>query len=244
MRKLVIDCGNTLIKSGVFQGDELLFTLTSTYDDEKGLQKFLEGDHFDAAFMASVVNLDAQLKRKFTKAADKFFVLTPATTLPFTTSYNTPGTLGMDRLALVAGAVFSFPQKNCLIINFGSCVTYNYVTAGTEFLGGAISPGLHMRLMAMNKFTAKLPLVQPAADNPVIGTTTEQNLQSGALHGLAFEVQGFIEYYKEVSPGIKIIISGGDCNLISGKLKNSGIFADANLALKGLNLILEHNVEK
>ncbi|MDA9313033.1 type III pantothenate kinase, partial [Vicingaceae bacterium] len=155
-----------------------------------------------------------------------------------------PDTLGKDRIAAVAGAQGQFPNQNTLVIDAGTCVTYDFLTAEGDYLGGAISPGVQLRLQAMNDYTSKLPLLKwEGADNPQsIGDTTITSMLSGAVNGLISEMRGFIESYEKQYKSLKIVITGGDSNFFVKELKN-GIFADPNLVLKGLNDILIYNGE-
>ena len=143
-------------------------------------------------------------------------------------------------LALAAAAVHLFPQRNNLAIALGSCITYNFINKFHEFIGGSISPGLEMRLRAMHNFTAKLPLVKPDWNVPLIGYDTATNLQSGAVLGMAKEIDGIIEMYGKKFGNFNALLTGGDIPFLAPHLKN-GIFADPYLILKGLYAISRVN---
>ena len=166
------------------------------------------------------------------------------TALPFTLEYQSPDTLGKDRIAAVAGAQAQFPNQNTLVIDAGTCVTYDFLTAEGVYLGGAISPGVQLRLRAMNHYTNKLPLLNwDGIKRPQsVGNTTINSMLSGAVNGLVLEMRGFVERYEKQYKALKIVITGGDSNFFVKELKN-GIFADPNLVLKGLNEILIYNGE-
>jgi type III pantothenate kinase len=173
-------------------------------------------------------------------ASSKFHLLNHLTKLAFTTPVGKPETIGADRLALAAAAVHFYPKKNILAIGLGSCVTYNFINKFHEFLGGAISPGMEMRLKAMHHFTAKLPLVQSDSNVPLIGYDTRTNLLTGAVLGLAKEMDGFIDAYSERFGNFNVLLTGGDLVHLASHLKNR-IFADPDLIFKGLYAISEVN---
>lgn len=170
------------------------------------------------------------------------FILNSSTPLPISIDYETPLTLGSDRIAAVIGGAAEHPEYNCLAITAGTCITYNFITADGTFKGGGIAPGLHMRLEAMNAFTDQLPLVQNQEDfEELIGTSTEKSMLSGARNGIIAEVDGIISQYKNSYSPLAVIVSGGDTSFFETRLKNK-IFADPNVVLKGLNKILEYNL--
>jgi type III pantothenate kinase len=162
------------------------------------------------------------------------------TPLPFINKYKTPSTLGADRLALVAGALKYFPDKNVLIISMGTCITYDFITSRKEYLGGSISPGMEMRFEALNTFTARLPLVKPKQVKTLLGRSTDESILTGVILGIVHEMEGFISTYRKLYPTLKIILTGGDAPLFAGRLKSS-IFAVPELSLTGLNEILLYN---
>ena len=163
--------------------------------------------------------------------------------LPIQNLYSTPETLGVDRIAAVCGAQTTFPNEKCLVIDMGSCITYDYLNEKGEYHGGSISPGLNMRFKAVHTFTAKLPLVKPLADPALIGTTTASNIQSGVINGLTEEIKGIISLYQHKFGNIRVILCGGDAHFFENKLKGV-IFAIPELVLIGLNSILSHNVNR
>jgi type III pantothenate kinase len=173
-------------------------------------------------------------------AATQFHKLSHLTKVAFTTPVGKPESIGADRLALCAAAVKYYPTKNNLVIGMGSCVTYNFINKYHEFVGGAISPGLEMRLKAMHQFTAKLPLVKADSNVPLIGYDTTTNLLSGAVLGLAREMDGFIDDYRQKFRNFNVLLTGGDLVHLASHLKNK-IFADPDLIFKGLYAISEVN---
>jgi len=165
------------------------------------------------------------------------------TPLPIENLYRSKVTLGKDRLAAAVAAADRFPGKDILVISAGTCITYDFVNSGKEYLGGGISPGIQMRLQAMHTFTGKLPLISFKKNVPLIGNTTERSILSGVLHGAIAEIEGIAVHYKEQFPEVVIIISGGDAKYFDKRLKIS-IFAFPNIVIHGLYQILDFNVIK
>lgn len=246
MKNLAIDIGNTLVKLAVFENNRLLeFKITSAENIYFVLNK-LSANHpkISKSIIASVAGSHKEILKNTFKNIS-ILELTATTPVPFRNLYGTPHSLGIDRIALAAAAICEYPKKNVLVIDAGTCITYDMVTIDSEYVGGAISPGVNMRLQAMHNFTSKLPLIRikrETSDN-IIGTTTQENLEIGALMGAAFEINGFIESYKLQYQDLTVILTGGDSQLLSKKVKN-GIFAPYNFLLKGLNHILEFNTTK
>ncbi len=238
---LIIDIGNTLTKVAVFQNDGLLYRCS--FERELFLEKiekiFQDYPETKAAILSSVVK-STKKEEDFLKKHISLCVLSPDLKLPFSNAYATPETLGKDRIALIAGAVKKYPKKNVLVVDAGTCVTYDLKTGNETYLGGAISPGLDMRFKAMHKFTGKLPLVKRTEDVKSVGNSTESSLQSGGINGLAYEIDTFIERYSIEYKYLTVILTGGDMQFLCKQLKNS-IFANPILLLEGLNYILEFN---
>lgn len=170
-----------------------------------------------------------------------FIRLSHETPLPFVNRYLTPATLGRDRIAGVAGAHRLFPGHNCLVIDAGTCITYDLLTANGEYLGGNIAPGLEMRLKAMHSFTARLPLVERTDAAAFIGNTTETAMQSGAQWGALLEINGFIGEFERQFPNLRVILSGGDADYFKNYIITDPIL-EKNIVLIGLNQILNYNV--
>jgi type III pantothenate kinase len=179
------------------------------------------------------------------QAATQFYYLPlkNQTPLPFKNLYRTPLTLGIDRLAAVAGALASFPAQNCLVVDAGTCMTYELLTAQAEYLGGNIAPGIAMRLKAMHAFTAKLPEVSKGETEDWVGYSTESALRNGAQWGAAFEIEGTIARLQGKFSPLTVILTGGDAIFLAKMLK-SQIFVLPDLVLIGLNKILNHNVQQ
>ena len=236
---LVIDSGNTRFKVGVFDGSELI--QKEFFDQADGLKKFMIDNSFEHVLVSSV-NYNPVEILTWSSTTEKKIILTPDIQLPITLSYSTPRTLGVDRIAAVCGALEVFPSLDCLVIDAGTCITYEFINHEKIYFGGGISPGIAMRFDAMHTFTTKLPLAKPTNDVSLIGNTTESCLQSGVMHGIIAEVDGIIEKYKNLYPWIRVILCGGDYSFFENKVKHP-IFVTPDLVLIGLNRILRHHVE-
>jgi len=179
----------------------------------------------------------------FLKSQASFLELTTGTPLPIRLKYTTPETLGKDRVAAAVGAFHLFPKENCLVVDAGTCLTLDVVSAEGEFLGGNISPGIEMRLKAMHHFTAKLPLVEKVETlGDWLGDSTKNAMLNGAELGALLEVEGFIGWCQVKFPSLRVVLTGGDADFFVKHTKTK-IFAHQNLVLIGLNQILQHNAK-
>ena len=159
---------------------------------------------------------------------------------PFKNLYETPETLGIDRMVLASGATIQFPNKNRLIIDAGTCITYDFVDEEDNYLGGAIAPGIRLRYESLHHFTAKLPLLKKEYPKNTIGNSTEESMHSGIVNGVIFEIEGYIDYFKSKNANFIIILTGGDADFLAKKLKNT-IFANSNFLLESLNQTFQYN---
>ena len=236
---LAIDIGNTKTKIGLFKGRKLLWNISVPEIKPRIISGLLKESPVESAIVSTVNVKKSKAENAFVKIPRVIF-LSGKTPLPFSSSYKTPATLGTDRLALTAGALKYFPDKNVLIVSMGTCITYDFINSRKEYLGGSISPGLEMRLQALNTFTARLPLVKPKPPKTLTGRSTEESILTGVVLGIIHEVEGFISQYRKEYPSLKVILTGGDVSLFAEKIKNS-IFAVPELSLTGLNEILLYN---
>ena len=173
------------------------------------------------------------------KNLDCFHILSSASSLPFKIMYETPGTLGPDRIAGVAGGAAAFPGHNLLIIDAGSAITFDLLING-EYQGGSISPGTDMRFRALNKFTRKLPLVKRSENVSIPARTTELSINAGVISGVVFEINEYIRTFVTKYPDIKVIITGGDAAFLKGFISYSAEFLP-DIVTDGLNYILDKN---
>lgn len=237
---LVIDSGNSAAKVGIFDHENLVEKLT--FASLEDLRSFARAADCDNVIVSSV-SADADEVLSWAANAERKFVLNKTLPLPINNLYATPETLGMDRLAGVCGARQLFPRFASLVIDAGTCITYDFIDHLGNYHGGSISPGLNMRFRAVHTFTAKLPLVSAERHVKLIGDTTQNSIQSGVVNGLLAEIEGIIRLYKEKFPGLRVILCGGDAGFFENQLKAS-IFASPELVLVGLNSILIHNVNQ
>jgi len=207
--------------------------------------KMLKEEHplINKVILSSVKAYDEELKIYLSANFEQFIELDHHTKLPIDNLYQTPETLGKDRIAAAVGANELFPDQNLLVIDAGSAITYDLITENNVFLGGNISPGLEMRFKALNHFTGKLPLVSYSDEFQAIGRNTKEAIIAGVQNGLIFEIAQTIEYFNRNYHNLQIIMTGGDSNFFERKL-NCSIFVHFNITLIGLNRILEYNAEK
>lgn len=222
----------------LFEGQEILEEFNEPSD--RKLIKIVKDQKPDHVMLSSVKKGVNRLVKELTKFVP-VELLSHKTPLPFKNNYKTPESLGMDRLAAVAGAYFNYPRQNCLVIDAGTCITYDFIDASGQYHGGGISPGLHMKLKALKKFTSKLPLIAFRPDVELIGKNTKESILSGVVNGTLAEIEGVINRYQQFYNDLIIIICGGDSNFFESKLKGR-IFAEPKLVLIGLNRILLNNV--
>ncbi|WP_339662714.1 type III pantothenate kinase [uncultured Polaribacter sp.] len=240
---LIIDAGNTRVKVAVFELDTLVdvvFFDQNIFLSE--IKKLLKKHKIEQGILASVSFLSEKKIEKL-KSIVNLIILSAETKVPFINLYETPTTLGVDRIALVCGAVKKFPEKNILVIDAGTCITYDFVNDKSEYFGGAISPGIEMRYKALNTFTSKLPFLEKNYPEDFIGKNTRESMNSGVVNGVLQEIEGVINQYKNKFIHLTVVLTGGDTNFLSKQLKSS-IFAHQNFLLEGLNEILIFNKNK
>ncbi len=238
--KLILDFGNTLKKLAVFKGNELVELRTTSIDiitEIESLKSMFKG--LDSAILSTVVRIDIHLLQ-YLKLNFSFLLFDQATPIPISNHYETPTTLGKDRLAAAVGAQLLFPKETVLVIDAGSSITYEMITSKAEYLGGAISPGLHLRAKALHEFTDQLPLVHLSSDIELLGKNTQDCLKSGIINGAISELNSMIALFTEQFGVLKVILTGGDAKYFEKSIKYN-IFASANLVLIGLNHILDFN---
>ena len=238
--KICVDIGNTFVKAAMYnqsaQRDFIRFGLNEIPLFGDFIKKY---SPVKSAIISSVREVPAELFDLLGQVPT-LIMLDHNTPLPFTIDYETPETLGRDRIAAVAAAFDRFPQQNVLVIDMGTCITYDLLQADGKYVGGMISPGVNMRYRAMHTFTGKLPLVEHGPSVPLIGKSTTTSLQSGVRHGIQAEIDGIIEAFSGNYKDLTVLIGGGD-NKYFDKKFNCSIFAASNLVLEGLKVILDFN---
>lgn len=238
---LIVDVGNTLVKFAIFNNGNLIYKTSFDLSEFQNQFKTLKKDYpeLNLAIISSVGKL-SKAQIEIVKKDLNVLELNSKLKLPFNNGYTTPSTLGVDRIALVSGAVQQFPNQNVLIIDAGTCITYDFITAENTYLGGAISPGIRLRYKSLNNLTANLPLLETKQPKTITGDSTEASIHSGVVFGVLKEIDGVIDDYRMKYSDLTIILTGGDGKFLSNQLKN-GIFANSNFLLEGLNFILDYN---
>jgi len=244
---LAIDVGNTRIKAAVFEHNTLIeqFFIDSI-DLEIQIKTIL--NHYPNCqnlIVAAVGDVEKEVFLAFSSKLNVHFV-THDFRFPFINRYETPQTLGIDRMVLAAGAVLLYPEANRLVIDAGTCITYDFIESNKHYLGGAISPGTRLRYESLHNNTAKLPLVTPKIPDHFIGNSTLEAIHSGVIQGTLHEIEGFIAQYQKQYSNIIIILTGGDADFLAKRLKNT-IFANSNFLLECLNQTFQYqtnNVKK
>jgi type III pantothenate kinase len=237
---LIIDIGNTRTKIALFKGRELVED--RVLSDSVEVLKYAKAWKATAAILSSVNKHNEELV-KDVETYCPVYELTRELSIPLRNNYGTPETLGADRIAAAVGAWALFPGENLLIFDAGTCLTTEFVSAEGIYEGGAISPGVNMRLEAMHRLTARLPLSEVPAEIPeLVGKSTAECLQSGAINGTWAEIEGTILRYTEQYTDLQVILCGGDTKIFEKRVKPS-IFVLPKLVLYGLNEILLHNAQ-
>lgn len=240
---LVLDIGNTFCKICVFDCNKLIYKDLAKSSSSEILLKTFEIFKVQdiKSVIISSVNSKVSVEEELKKKCSNVLVFNSLTPIPVKNLYSTPKTLGLDRLAASVGAFDLFEKKNCLIIDAGTAITYDFLNSCGEFLGGNIAPGIRLRFSSLNEHTSKLPLIEDFSWGGEFGNDTFSAVSNGVLNGLLFEIEGYTKRFGDKYPDGKIILTGGDTIFLSKKLKNT-IFAEPNLVAIGLNRILNYNV--
>lgn len=239
---LVIDIGNTLFKIAVFDNNSVIATYDFSKDFISNVESILDKYPITHSIISNVSNSNKELNYLLLRRT-MLISFNDSIKTPFINSYSTKSTLGKDRIALVSAASIKFPDENVLIIDLGSCITYDFKNSGNEYLGGSISPGIHMRYKSLNDQTANLPILNFKNIENFVGKSTEESIHSGVVNGVIQEVNGVIQQYRNEFKEIRIILTGGDSKFLLKKIKNT-IFAHSNFLLVGLNFLVESNKKK
>lgn len=243
MANFVIDLGNTALKTFVFDNETIVDKEIAT----KYLHLYELVEKYQSVYnvkncIISSVRVDDYDFIRFLQKKFNVVVMSNNLNLPVKVLYQTPQTLGLDRLAAVCGASYLFPDKNVLVIDVGTAITYDFLDKSKKYLGGTISLGINTRFKALHNFTGKLPLLCINKDlNDVYGKTTENAIILGVQNGIIHEVNGVIAEFKKKFEEITVVFTGGDSFFFDNLIK-SCIFVEPNLTAFGLNKILELNV--
>ena len=235
--QLIIDVGNTRVKAAVFKKTMLEQLIIIDRDQfSSQIATLIKKFPIKKGIVSSVGRLTEDQKNFIQLKLPTIF-LSHTTSVPFENLYATPSTLGVDRIGLMAAFAKAYPNKSGLVIDIGSCITYDFMNKKGQYIGGSISPGIRLRYGVMHNYTAKLPLLKLTDNYQLIGDSTESAMHSGVIYGVIHEINGLVEQYKRDHNVEVIVITGGDGEFLLKRLKN-GIFAHSNFLLEGLNYIL------
>lgn len=236
---LVLDVGNTRIKAAFFQGGQVFAQGTFPHGDHRALGAFMGDRALSGIVVGSTAAVDKALLA-YLGERGTVTLITGASLSPLRNTYTTQATLGADRLANAVAAVQRFPGRPVLVLDLGTCITYDLCLADATYSGGGISPGMRMRARAMHAYSARLPLVEPAESPALVGTSTETALAAGIQYGMLGELEGYIRRFRNAHPHLAVVLTGGDAVRFVRGLE-SGIFALPLLTLEGYHALLEHH---
>ena len=240
---LVLDIGNTNVKAAIFQDRSLIEKKSVSLGDLGNvIDKYFLQHVIEKIIVSSVSATQDELEVLIDNRAEWLW-FDNTCELPISVEYQSPETLGADRLAGLMGVYNEYPQKNVLVIDAGTCITYDLLTYDNRYFGGSISPGLSIRYNSLNKFTKNLPLLTPKQEPSLIGQTTDDSIHSGVVKGIEYEIKGVINAYSDKFGSLVTVFTGGDSLNFVNEVKNT-TFADLNLTLVGLNKILDYHYQK
>ncbi len=239
--KLIIDIGNTVAKLVAFDGDKPVEEVKTSGATLEALPVFLQKYSFERGIVSTVRDLTSEAEAQLASLPFPMLHFTPETPVPITNRYRTPKTLGSDRLAAVVGATTLVPGKDLLIIDAGTCITYEVIDARGNYWGGNIAPGMQMRLTSLHEYTARLPMVSAEGNVPGMGYDTETAIRSGVLRGMKYEIEGYIRSMRHKFPELVVFLTGGDKINFDVRVKNI-VMADEYIVPRGLNKILDYNI--
>ena len=237
---LIIDIGNTRAKLVIFDGEEPVAQVVTSNETLEGLPRLLSQYQPQRGIVASTIPFNDMLLMLLESLPCPIMQLAPSTPVPICNHYATPQTLGPDRLAAAVGAHTLMPDHDLLVIDAGTCITYEFVDHEGNYWGGNIAPGMNMRFEAMHQMTARLPLVSPRGESPQVGNSTETAMRSGVLRGMQYEIEGYIRHFRQQYPSLRVLLTGGDELEIEDSLKDV-ILTDKYIVPRGLNTILNYN---
>jgi type III pantothenate kinase len=241
---LTIDIGNTRAKTGVFKDGRLLRAEVWETWSFSDFLDYAANHSVQNVILSTVAHAFSAEEAQEIASQYRYMELKATTLLPIENHYRSPNTLGKDRIAAVVGAHYLYGGSACLVVDAGTCITYDFLNAKGGYVGGNIAPGLRMRLRAMHEFTARLPLATPAeTKTDWIGDDTLTALQNGAQTGISLELEGYMRWGSERFGQLKAVLTGGDANFLAKNMK-SKIFVHHHLVLVGLNQILDYNAKR
>jgi len=237
---LIVDIGNTSTKLAVFKGTKKVSSARINDLSWEEFETKLSDKRLKKVIVSSVKRLPHYIMDLLISHIPEFHILSHKSKLPFKIEYETPETLGPDRIAAVAGAYQLFPGENVLVIDAGTAITYDFLN-GTVYKGGNISPGIDMRFKALHKFTSRLPILSLRDNFTSPGRNTFDAILAGVINGSIYEINEYIRTFEKKDKSCKIILTGGNGEYLTDKLISKVIY-EPDLVLEGLNYILEYNV--
>jgi len=236
---LALDIGNSFLKAGIFKNNNLINYYEFNREYYSNIKSILDKTPITHSIASNVSESNNKLIELLSNKTN-LIKFNSSLKVPFKNCYQTKNTLGKDRIALVSNASKEYPKENVLLIDLGSCITFDFLNSKNEYLGGSISPGLSMRYKSLNSYTANLPLINPKEIDYFIGRNTEDSIHTGIINGIVGELTSAIDKYKSQFKEIRIILTGGDSKFLFNRIKNS-IFANSNFLILGLNFLIELN---
>lgn len=243
MRNLTVDIGNSRIKISVFDGDAQIFSQVYDALTASEIASIVGNYGVGSAIISSVTGYNYDYVAWLKENVKPAILLSCSVPAPVKNGYGTPETLGMDRLAAVAGAAHLKPGVPLLVVDAGTAITYDYMSADGTYYGGNIAPGASLRLRSLSEHTDRLPLVDMRSHHcaEILGQNTQDAIWNGVVRGIAYEIEGYISYLKERESNLEIFFTGGDAFFFEKYIKSS-IFVASNLTAIGLNAILNYNL--
>lgn len=235
---LIVDIGNSTVKAAIFDGKTMVIRRRFAENVTDAIATLTASFHIDACAWTSVGKPQPETEALLNQVAERTLHVSGTTPTPLACDYHTPATLGADRLASAVGASFLCPSRALLVVDAGTCITCDYISSDAHYLGGNISPGLGMRLRAMNRQTARLPLVTVEDEPPAIGYDTQTALRAGVMRGLRYEIAGYVKDFHSQHPGGHVFLTGGNAPRLAQGLNAE--FCDT-LVETGINQILLYN---
>lgn len=237
---LVVDIGNTRLKYAFFRQREKVCAGYGREEMLMYLEKYEKDGVEMSVFLSGSGKIEDRLRSRLMYRAAYWLEARPGMPLPVTLDYETPETLGFDRVAGCIGARLFFPDRELLVVDSGTAITYNYLSKDNVFLGGNIAPGMEIRFRALHLYTEKLPYVKAGPEVKAYGRNTHDAIRTGVMKGIQWEVNGCIAEFLQNNPGGQVAVTGGNSIYLEEKLPK-GVFFEKYLGLYGLNEILEYN---
>jgi type III pantothenate kinase len=256
---LVVDVGNTQTHFGVFRPGETTIaedwrfaTVRDSTRDELGAALSnllaLRGHQFSDIQHAIVSSTVPQLSEQWTAMSQRYLkmemlVVGPTIRTGMPIRMDNPREVGADRL-VNAVAAYERVKGACVVVDFGTAITYDVVSEAGEYLGGIISPGAEISIDALYERAAKLPKVELAPPRSLIGKSTVDAIRSGIVFGFAAQVDGIVRRLREeLGPDTKVLATGGLARALVPEVRETIDEVDDLLTLTGLRLIWERNAD-